>query len=351
VLRPAPTPRAPIARRLPQRSAGREYVDGATAIVRGALEAGADFFAGYPITPASPILTQALRALPTRGGVAIQAEDEIASVSMCLEAVLGGACAFTATSGWSMSRYRESAGLALMGEVPLVVVDVQRLGRASDEATTTGRGDAGGRAGHSAGFPMIALSPSTVAECRTITMRAFDLAERFRCPVFVLADRELALSTRSVPLADLEEPVTVRPRSACGSAAADRRPYRYLDLEGKITAHAQETAFVAADLQGGARTLLVSYGVSAAAMREAALLCRQDGGRVSTLTLFTLWPVPEAAIARALMGIERIVVAELDRGDYRREVERVAGARTRVVGVTRTDGERITPGAIREAIL
>src|SRR3970040_1212969 len=105
----------------------RELVDGATAIVRAALDAGCTFFAGYPITPASSILMAMMRQLPRVGGVAIQGEDEIASIGMCIGATLAGARAMTATSGPGISLYSENVGLAIMGEVPLVIVDVQRL--------------------------------------------------------------------------------------------------------------------------------------------------------------------------------------------------------------------------------
>ena len=168
----------------------RELIDGATAIVRGALDAGCDFFAGYPITPASPILMAMMREMPARGGVAIQAEDEIASIGMCIGAAMGGAHALTATSGPGMSLYSENLGLAIMGEVPLVVVDVQRLGPATGGATTVGQGDVQFvRWGTSGGFPVIALAPSSVAESYALTRRAFELAERFRCPVILLTDK------------------------------------------------------------------------------------------------------------------------------------------------------------------
>ena len=119
----------------------REFSDGATAIVRGALAAGCDFFAGYPITPASPILMMMLRDLPARGGIGMQGEDEIASIGMCIGAAMTGARAMTATAGPGISLYSENIGLAVMGEVPLVIVDVQRLGPSTGAATTTAQGD------------------------------------------------------------------------------------------------------------------------------------------------------------------------------------------------------------------
>ena len=114
----------------------REFMDGAEAITRGALAAGCNFFAGYPITPATPILLRMLRELPKVGGVGIQGEDEIASLGMCIGAAMTGAKAMTATSGPGLSLYSENIGLAIMGEVPLVIVDVMRLGPATGGATT-----------------------------------------------------------------------------------------------------------------------------------------------------------------------------------------------------------------------
>jgi 2-oxoglutarate ferredoxin oxidoreductase subunit alpha len=370
----------------------REVIDGSTAIVRGAVEAGCNFFAGYPITPASPILTQMLRELPARGGMAIQAEDEIASLSMCIGAAMAGARALTASSGPGLSLYSENVGLAIMGEVPLVIVDVQRLGPATGGATTVGQGDVQFvRWGTSGGFPVIALCPSSLAECRSLTRRAFALAERFRTPVFLLTDKELALTANTADASDVVEPPA--PEPAAPPARGPYRPYRYeppdavpplvpfgdealvrftgsshdedgfltknpetvgalnRHLARKIEDHGAEIASVEADLQEGASTLLVSYGVTAGAMREAVRRIRAGGGRVSGLTVRSLWPVPEAEIRRAAAGAPRVVVGELNLGDYRREVERVLGERAEVVGLHRVDGELIQPVQFLEASL
>ncbi len=203
----------------------REFTDGSTAIVRGALDAGCTFFAGYPITPASPILMQMMRELPKASGVAIQGEDEISSIGMCIGATLAGARSMTATSGPGLSLYSENIGLAIIGEVPLVIVDVQRLGPATGGATTVGQGDVQFvRWGTAGGYPIIALAPSSVAECYALTRRAFDLAERFRCPVFLLTDKELNMTTTTVEVDSYEKP-DVRERSLL---AATEPPYRYV---------------------------------------------------------------------------------------------------------------------------
>lgn len=393
----------------------REFIDGATAVARGALDAGCDFFAGYPISPATPLLLHMIRELPPCGGVAIQTEDEIAAISMCIGAAMTGRRTLTATSGPGISLYSENIGLAIMGEAPLVIVNVQRMGPATGGATTPGQGDVQFvRWGTSGGFPIIALAPGNVAECYSLTRRAFDLAERFRTPVFLLTDKELFLSMSTVALDQYEYPPVRTRATAAAHPAEPYLPYRpgpdhapppfspiggphitrftgsshdergFLTkdpaavgrlnehLRRKIEDHASEIELAQADLQAGAQTLLVAYGITARAMAEAVGQARAAGRAVSALQAQTLWPVPENAILHALAGshdcshsgpceatevattnaaIERIVVAELNLGDLRREIERVVyrwAAKARrpapeIVGINRVDGELITP--------
>lgn len=421
----------------------REFIDGATAIARGALDAGCNFFAGYPISPATPLLLHMIRELPKVGGVAIQAEDEIAALSMCIAAAMTGSRALTATSGPGISLYSENVGLAIMGEVPLVIVDAQRMGPATGGATTPGQGDVQFvRWGTSGGYPIIALAPASVADCYSLTRRAFDLAERFRVPVFLLTDKEMFLSMSTVEVESYDHP-PVRERVHARALPADTPglrpeetflPYHFEPIDRpppfspfggphivrftgsthdehglltkdparvgrlnehlwrKIEDHRDEIELVTADLQEGARTLLISYGITARAMQEAVRSARAAGCPVSALTVRSLWPVPERAILGALSGqarpssspaplappspqhwggqggpggrsgfaeIVRVVVAELNLGDFRREVERVvyrwaAEARQiapEVVGINRVDGELVTPGQLLESIL
>lgn len=374
----------------------REFTDGATAIARGAVDAGCTFFAGYPITPASAILMTMMREMPKVGGVAIQAEDEIASLGMCIGATLCGSRALTATSGPGLSLYSENIGLAIQGEVPLVIVDVQRMGPGTGAATTVSQGDVQFvRWGSAGGYPIVALCPSSVAECYGLTRRAFDLAERFRTPVFLLTDKELNLTTNTVALEAYEAtPVRDRaPRCETGSAddPSPARPYRFepadavaplaqygegevvrftgsshdeqafitkdpatmgrlnRHLVAKIEEHREELELVTADLEPGARTLLVAYGITAGALREAVARLRRSGTRVSALVLQSLWPTPERALLAAMEGIERVVVAELNGGQMLREVQRLARG-VELVGLQRIDGELITPAQIEELV-
>lgn len=365
----------------------REFINGAEAIARGALDSGCTFFAGYPITPATPILLTLVKELPKVGGVAIQGEDEIASIGFCVGAALAGARAMSATSGPGISLYSETVGLAIMGEVPLVIVNVQRMGPATGGATTVAQGDIQFmRWGTSGGYPVIVLAPTTVAECYSLTRLAFDLAERFRVPVFLATDKETVASSATVALDDYE-PVPVRAR-ALAPDDAPFIPYRYdpaggvppmahfggvhlvrftgsshneraylsknpadvgalnQHLAAKIDAHADAIALVSADLQPGAETLVLSYGITARSALDAVQQVRAAGARVSLLTVYSLWPVPERAIRAALAGVRRVIVAELNLGQYRREIERLICGAIEVIGVHRVDGELIAPEQI-----
>jgi 2-oxoglutarate ferredoxin oxidoreductase subunit alpha len=323
------------------------------------------------------------REMPKVGGVAIQGEDEISSIGMCIGATMAGARAMTATSGPGISLYSENIGMAIMGEIPLVIVDVQRLGPSTGGATTAAQGDVQFvRWGTGGGYPIIALAPSSVAECYTLTLKAFDLAERFRCPVFLLTDKELNLTATTVDIEAYERvPVRDRPRRS----DSDKRQYSFDPPDGvaalatyggdssvrftgsthnedafitkdpttvgalnehlvaKIGDHLDEITLVTLDLEAAASTLLLSYGSTAGSMREAVRILRDSGRLVSAMTIHSLWPVPEAEIREALSSHDQVVVAELNHGQYRREIERLAGPDTVVVGIHRNDGSLIVP--------
>lgn len=364
----------------------REFITGADAMARAAIDAGCDFFAGYPITPATPIMLSLLREFPRLGKVAIQTEDEIAAIGMCIGAAMCGARVFTATSGPGISLYSENIGLAIMGEVPLVIVNSQRMGPATGAATTTAQGDIQFlRWGTSGGYPLIVLAPTGIVDSYTLTVRAFDLAERFRAPVILATDKETMLARGTVDSSDLAAPA-VRPRKT----APPDKPYlpyavenpgdvpvfaafggphlvRFttsshdpagqitknpstLDalnrhLEAKISQHVDEIALLETDLEPEAETLIISYGITARAARQAVLTARQRGVRVSLVVVYSLWPIPERQLRELIGPAQRIIVPELNLGQYAREIERLAGPRP-VVGVQRVDGELISPEQI-----
>jgi 2-oxoglutarate ferredoxin oxidoreductase subunit alpha len=365
----------------------RELINGAQAIVRGAIHSGCDFFAGYPITPATDILLHMIQELPRVGGLAIQAEDEIASMGFCIGAAMTGKRVMTATSGPGISLYSENIGLAIMGEVPMVIVDVQRMGPATGGATTVGQGDIQFlRWGTSGGYPVIVLSPTNIPECYSLTCKAFDLAERFRVPVFLATDKETVLTLNTVEVDDFI-PVQVRARNVVDEAV-EFIPYRATTPDGvpgmspyggvhllrfttsthdengqltkspekvrrlnerlnaKVAMHIDEITMLKADLQPGADTLIISFGVTSQAVKEAVGIAREMGREISSLVIYSLWPVPEKGIQAAMEGIRKVIVPELNLGQYRLEVERLAPDSIEVMGINRVDGELISPEQI-----
>jgi len=369
---------------------GFSFIDGNEAIARGALRAKCDFFASYPITPASSILDHMLRHLPEVGGIAIQAEDEIASMGFCIGAAMAGRKVLTSTSGPGMSLYSENIGLAIMGETPMVIVDVQRQGPATGSATQGAEGDIQfTRWGTSGGLPVIALSPASVGEAYELTYLAFNFAEKYRTPVFLLTSKEIGTTKESVDLGAIELPPRVE-RRAAPSGRHEYRPHGFerpeevpaiSDFGGeyvaryttsthdqcgylttnpevieqmiehyaaKIEQAAEDISRVRRDLQEGADTLVVSYGIVSRSVAVAIREARSRGRKVSSLVLQTLWPVAEKAIASAMAGVRKIVVPEMNLGQYRLEIERLSPPQAKVVGVCKMDTTLISPAEILE---
>ncbi len=366
---------------------GLEFIEGNEAIARGAMMANCDFFAGYPITPSSSVFQYMLDMVPARGGVAVQGEDEIASMGLCLGAAMAGSKAMTATSGPGISLYSESIGLAIIGETPLVIVNVQRQGPATGSATKGAEGDIQfTRWCTSGGIPMIALSPASVEEAYELTYVAFNLAERFRVPVFVLTNKEIGLTRETVDLDAIKLPPMIeRARAVTGSdyrphafdlpgevppfsAFGDENIARYTtsthDKDGYLSANPQvtqemidhytakvidaadEIALYTEDRDEGAETLIISYGITSRSASVATRLAREAGSSVSTLVLKTLFPVPESAILNALKGVKKVIVPEMNMGQYILEIQRLAPPGTEIIGVNKMDTTLISPSEI-----
>ncbi|HJL66333.1 MAG TPA: 2-oxoacid:acceptor oxidoreductase subunit alpha [Arenicellales bacterium] len=368
---------------------GLEFIEGNEAIARGALKANCDFFAGYPITPSSSILHHMLNKLPRVGGVAIQGEDEIASIGMCIGAAMAGAKALTATSGPGISLYSENIGLAIIGETPLVIVNVQRQGPATGAATKGAEGDIlFTRWCTSGGQPMIVLSPATVSEAYELTYRAFNLAEQYRVPVFLLTNKEVCVTRESVDLERVELPQLVdRTRVTIGRPCL---PYSFKELHeapefaaiggdqitrfttsshdeagylttspeviqrmidhyaAKIESAEEDIALVKQDIEAYAETLMISYGITSRSVAVAVKKMREQGYKVSSLTVQSLYPVPTTTLSKALVGIKRVIVPEMNMGQYIQEIQRLIPAGVKVVGVNKMDTTLISPDEIIE---
>ncbi|MGB3210688.1 MAG: 2-oxoacid:acceptor oxidoreductase subunit alpha [Desulforhopalus sp.] len=363
------------------------FLEGNEAIARGAMAAGCGFYAGYPITPATSIYHQMLRLLPPTGGVCMQGEDEIASIGFCLGASMAGAKAMTATSGPGISLYSEQISFAIGGEIPLVIVDVQRLGPSTGSATKGADGDIQFlRWGNSGGLPVIVLAPVDVQDCYLLTIHAFNLAETYRCPVFIASNKEIATTRESVDLEGLMTPAVVQ-RKPCptdhsgrsfepltgelvppflpiGGNRLSRQTSSTHGPDGYITAdpgviqegiwrmkeklHSTVGDYTFFDLDIGsddADILLIVYGVTSRAAQTAVVELRERGYKISLLILKTLYPVPQTLIRRALQGKKQITVFEMNHGQYVREIERLADSvPVRFYG--QMNGELISPKTI-----
>ena len=366
-------------------------LEGNEAIARGAVAAGCRFFAGYPITPATTILNTMLALLPPAGGICLQGEDEIASIGFCLGASMAGLKVMTATSGPGISLYSEQISFAVGSEIPIVIVDVQRLGPSTGSATRGADGDINFlRWGNSGGMPVIVLAPADVKDCYTLTVHAFNLAETYRCPVFIASNKEIAMTRESVDLEALQVPKNIsrstpspdKPFVPFHIGAGQRVPdflpiggevivrqtssthgangYITTDpneiagvlnrLQDKLLADVDQFSLHESDHPQGAKELIVSYGVTSRAVKAACHEMASQGRPIARLVLKTLWPVPETVIKKAAQGVERVWVVEMNLGQYVREIERVLPDR-RIDFLGRMDGRLITPGQIKEALI
>ena len=366
-------------------------IEGNEAVGRGAVVAGCRFFAGYPITPATTILNTMLTLLPPLGGVCLQAEDEIASIGACLGASMAGLKVMTATSGPGISLYSEHISFAVGSEIPIVIVDVQRLGPSTGSATRGADGDVNFlRWGNSGGMPVVVLAPVDAADCFTLTIHAFNLAEKFRCPVFLASNKEIAMTRESVDVDALEKPDIVnRTGSPAGTSflpfqvkAGQNVPHflpigadvpvrqtssthgangyittdqyeisRMLKrLKTKLESSIVEFSFHELHKADNSEILLITYGVSARAAKAVFRELKNARHPISLLILKTLWPVPEEVICRAAKGFKRVLVVEMNLGQYVLEIKRILADR-RVDFYGQMDGRLITPAKIKETII
>jgi 2-oxoglutarate ferredoxin oxidoreductase subunit alpha len=359
-------------------------------VAEGALASGCRFFAGYPITPASEIYEVMMRELVAQGGLALSAPDEISSLCYCVGASLRGLKAMTATSGPGWALMAETVQYALMTETPVVIALVQRLGPSTGGATQGAQGDIFlAEFSTSGGYTIPVFAPSNAAECYELAQHAFNWSERLRSPVVLLSDKEVGMTTEVVdeaalarlatvertqigakaPFAayDIERPEEVPAFAPVGGevkvtvtgSAHDRRGRlrkvspevveMLVHLQRKIEAHATEMALVRPDLDPDASCLLLSYGITARAAREAVGMLRKEGSPVSFLQIQTLFPVPAEALNQASAGIRTVFVAEENFGGQYRTVLAPLLPGKLVLGINKI-GNMITPGEIVRAI-
>jgi len=350
-----------------------------------AVDAGCEFFGGYPLTPSSEIMHVISDLLPKKGGVAIQMEDEIAGVCCVIGASMSGKRALTATSGPGMSLKAENLGLAQMAEVPLVCVNVMRGGPSTGLPTRVSQGDILQSKNPSHGdYKSITLCAGNLAECYTEVVRAFNIADRFMQPVIVLLDETLGHmhGKADIPSAeDVEAGIVKRKRFdgpadeyhpyECGPTdPAVLNPmfegYRYhftglhhdkngfpteeietcrkliQRLEDKVEAHKDEIESYEEFMMDDAEIMIVAYGSVSLAAKEAIRHLRDEGIKAGLFRPITIWPSPAEKMKEYTDKIEKVLVVELNIGQFHSEVQRAA-ARLDIEGLFKVNGRAISP--------
>lgn len=354
---------------------GTYFLTGDEACAAGALAAGCRFFAGYPITPSSEIAERMSIRLPQVGGIYIQMEDELASMAAILGASWGGAKSMTATSGPGVSLMLENIGLGIMTETPCVIVNVMRGGPSTGLPTLVGQADVmQARWGSHGDYEIIALSPSSPQEAFDYTIWAFNLAEKWRLPVFLLMDevvghmrerviipekREIKKVNRKGPSQPPGKFRTFKPGKdlipempIAGEGYAihvtglthDDRGYPAIDWEtqGKLVSRLVDKIRLNSEKiisceeidTEDADIILVSYGISARISVAAKEEARKKGIKTGILRLKVLWPFPESRLRELASKVKAIATVEINYGQMAREVERCAAGKciTRVIG-------------------
>jgi 2-oxoglutarate ferredoxin oxidoreductase subunit alpha len=370
-----------------------QFAQGDVACAYGALLGGCSFFAGYPITPATEVAETMALLLPKVEGVYVQMEDEIASVSAIIGASWVGRRSMTATSGPGFSLMQEGIGYACMTETPCVIVNVQRSGPSTGQPTEPAQGDMlQARWGSHGDYELIVLAPASVQECVDLTRRAFDLAEDFRAPVFVMTDGEVGHMRERIRLPGPEE-ATIRPRTPPSAEREAYQPFHAVRgevpemadfgtgfhtyvtglthderglpktddaaahtklvrrLSDKVLSRTDELTHVTRDEEDGATVGIVSYGISGRSAQGAVRLLRASGKKVSHLRLVTVFPFPEDTVREFATGLDRVIVPEMNLGQVCHVVREALEGAARVEKLSKIGGEIITPREVVNAVL
>ncbi len=364
-----------------------KLLQGNEACVEGALYAGMTFYSGYPITPSTEIAEDSALKLPGVGGRFIQMEDEIAGIAAAIGGSLTGAKVMTATSGPGLSLKLENIGYAAIAEIPLVIINVQRGGPSTGLPTSPAQGDVmQAKWGSHGDYPIIALSPQSVRETFELTVRAFNLAEKYRTPVILLTDEVVGHMREKIVIpapGELEVIDRIKPEPNTDYLAyrvdeGDIVPkmagfgdgYRYhvtglFHDETGFPSNCSENAKVMLDrmfskindnvddivtydeyMLDDAEVVILSYGSSARTCKASVKKLREQGIKAGLFRPITLWPSPEKQIQEIGKKVNNIIVAEMNLGQYSTEVQRIVKSDANVHHIGRANGEVLTPDEI-----
>ena len=368
-----------------------KLLQGNEACVEGAIASGMRFFAGYPITPSTEIAELSAQKLPKCGGKFIQMEDELASMAAIIGGSLAGLKSMTATSGPGFSLMQENFGYACIAEIPCVVVNVQRGGPSTGLPTSPAQGEImQAKWGTHGDHPVIALTPNSVQETYELTIKAFNLAEKYRTPVILLMDEtvghmreklmlkdpsEINIINRKKPACKPEDYVAYRPDEDMIPPMANfGEGYRYhvtglthdetgfptnnneisgkliTRLVNKVEKNIDDMTYYEEYEMDDAEIVIIVFGGVSRSAKSAIDEMRKSGLKVGLFRPITMWPVLEKQIQSVAEKAKEIYVAEMNLGQYFLEVDRIAGKKCPVKKINKVTGELITPNEIISAI-
>ncbi len=369
-----------------------KFIQGNEACVEGALYAGLNFFAGYPITPSTEIAEHLSSRLPQKGGKFIQMEDEIASMGAIIGASLTGSKVMTATSGPGFSLMQEALGYAIMAEIPCVIVNVQRGGPSTGIPTHVSQGDVNqARWGTHGDHAIVALTASNHQDVFETTVEAFNISETYRTPVVLLYDEVVGHMRERLRVPEVGEFALVERLRTSVSEGVDYHPYlpredgrlpmsdfggvhRYnvtglfhdmwgfpsdnpkvvhgllRHLVDKIQSNVNQIARFKEYYLEDAECILISYGSSARSARHVVEYLRPRGERIGLLELQTLWPFPHDIVNEKCANAKYMVVVEMNMGQIMQEVQKSVKNPERVFLANRIDGVFIAPDDIRDIL-
>ncbi len=369
---------------------GEYFVQGNFALAEGAIAAGCRFYSAYPITPASSIAERMALRMPQVGGIFIQLEDEISSLMSVIGASWAGVKAMTATSGPGLSLMVESIGLAIMTETPCVIADMMRGGPSTGQPTKPSQQDVlQVRWAAHGDYEIITLAPYSVQEMFDLTIKAFNLAEKFRVPCFILADEIIAHTREKLVIPEPEKIKTVDrkkpkvppeeylpfkpdedlvPPMSCfgegyrfyatglthdesGHPDMSAKTQRELTsrLCEKIRKNKKEIITVEKYFLDDAETVIIAFGTPARAAKETVKIGREKGLKVGLLRLITVWPFPEEEVAKIVSEAKLIIVPEMNQGQIIREVK-AASSTAPIISFPKVGEEPPTPNEILKII-
>ena len=368
-----------------------KLMQGNEACTLGAIQAGLEFFAGYPITPSTEIAELCSEELPKIGAKFIQMEDEIGSIAAIIGASLTGRKSMTATSGPGFSLMQECISYASITEVPIVIINVQRVGPSTGMPTSPAQGDVmQARWGAHGDNSLVVLAPGNVTESFELTIKAFNIAEEYRVPVIVLTDEVIGHMREKVDLPDPRSIAIVnrpKPESPAGYLPYKADPdggvplmasfgsgYRYhvtglthdeagfptnrgdindaliRRLRRKIEKAEPEIRDYVTEFTDDCKILVVAFGSSAMSSLSAVRQARKKGIKAGLFRPKTIWPFPEAALRSIAVKAKRVIVAEMNLGQIALEVERIVGGKARVERLGKVNGELFRPEEIFSVI-